>query len=80
MHSIPSPPNPRLDKTFIMETNTSGFALGVVIAQEFEDRVHPIAYHARSLAPAERNYDMHDKELARVIYGPMGSNAATHSS
>jgi len=52
-----------------MEMDASGYALGVVIAQEFEDSVHPIAFHSRSLLPAEKNYDAHDKELAAVIFG-----------
>jgi len=52
-----------------METDASGYALGVVIAQEFEDGIHPIAFHSRSFLPAERNYDAHDKELAAVIFG-----------
>jgi len=52
-----------------METDVSGYALGVVIAQEFEDGVHPIAFHSRSLLPAEKNYDAHDKELAAMIFG-----------
>ena len=52
-----------------METDASGYALGVVIAQEFEDSVHPIAFHSRSLLPAEKNYNAHDKELAAVIFG-----------
>jgi len=56
-------------KQFIMETNASGYALGVVIAQEFEDGIHPIAFHSRSLLPVEKNYDAHDKELAAVIFG-----------
>jgi len=52
-----------------METDASGYALGVVIAQEFEDGVHPIAFHSRSLLPAERNYNAHNKELAAVVFG-----------
>jgi len=52
-----------------METDASGYALGVVIAQEFEDGIHPIAFHSCSLLPAEKNYDAHDKELAAVIFG-----------
>jgi hypothetical protein len=31
--------------------------------QEFEDGIHPIAFNSRSLLPAERNYDAHDKDL-----------------
>ena len=52
-----------------METDASGYALGAVLMQEFEDGLHPIAFHSRSLLPAERNYDAHDKELAAVVYG-----------
>jgi len=60
---------PDWSKQFVMETDVSGYALGVVIAQEFEDGIHPIAFHSRSLLPAEKNYDAHDKELATVIFG-----------
>jgi len=52
-----------------METNASGYTLRVVIAQEFEDGVHPIAFHSCSLLPAEKNYNAHNKELAAVIFG-----------
>ena len=60
---------PDWSKQFIMETDASGYALGVVIAQEFDDGIHPIAFHSRSLLPAEKNYDAHDKELTAVIFG-----------
>jgi len=60
---------PDWTKKFVMETDASGYALGVVIAQEFEDGIHPIAFHSRSLLPAEKNYDAHDKGLAGVIFG-----------
>jgi len=56
-------------KQFVMETDASGYTLGVVIAQEFKDGIHPIAFHSRSLLPAEKNYNAHDKELAAVIFG-----------
>jgi len=52
-----------------MEMDASGYTLRVVIAQEFEDGIHPIAFHSRSLLPTEKNYDAHDKELAGVIFG-----------
>jgi len=51
------------------DTNASGYALGVVIAQEHADGMHPVAFHLRSLLPVERNYDVHDCELAGVIFG-----------
>jgi len=52
-----------------METDASGYALGVVIAQEHKDGIHPIAFHLRSLLDAEKNYDAHNKEMLGVIYG-----------
>ena len=67
--SYPVLRTPDWTKQFVMETNASGYALGVVIAQEFKDGIHPIAFYSRSLLPAEKNYDTHDKELAGVIFG-----------
>jgi hypothetical protein len=52
-----------------METDASGYALGVVIAQKYKDGIHPIAFHLWSLLDAEKNYDAHDKEMLGVIYG-----------
>jgi len=60
---------PDWSKQFVMEMDASGYALSVVIAQELEDGIHPIAFHSCSLLPVEKNYDAHDKELAAVIFG-----------
>ena len=60
---------PNWNKQFIMQTDASNYALGVVIQQEYADRLHPVAFHSCSLLPAEQNYDVHDKELAGVIFG-----------
>jgi hypothetical protein len=51
-----------------METDASGYVLGVVIMQEFEDGHHPVTFHSRSLQLAERNYNANNKELAGVIF------------
>jgi len=52
-----------------MHTNASGYALGVVIAQEHNDGMYPIVFHSWSLLPAEKNYNVHDKELAGIVFG-----------
>jgi RNase H-like domain found in reverse transcriptase len=44
-------------------------ALGAVISQEFTDGIHPIGFYSCSLQPAEKNYDIHDKELAAIVFG-----------
>jgi reverse transcriptase-like protein len=56
-------------KQFFMDTDASDFALSVVISQEFEDGRYPIAFHSHTLLPAEQNYDIHDKEMAAIVYG-----------
>jgi hypothetical protein len=45
-----------------------GFMLGAVIAQKFNDDIHPISFNSRSLLPVENNYNVHNKELAGVIF------------
>jgi len=52
-----------------METDASGYALGAVIAQLHDNGIHPIAFHSCSLAPAERNYNAHNKEMLGIVYG-----------
>jgi RNase H-like domain found in reverse transcriptase/Reverse transcriptase (RNA-dependent DNA polymerase) len=54
---------------FILETDTSGFVLGAVISQEFSDGIHPIGFYSCSLQPDKKNYDVHNKELAAIIFG-----------
>jgi len=51
-----------------MHTDALGYVLGVVIAQEHDDGMHPIAFHSCSLLPVEKNYDVHDKELAGIVF------------
>ena len=60
---------PDWSKPFIMHTDASGYALGAVIAQEHNDGIHPVAFHSQSLLPAEKNYNVHDRELAGIIFG-----------
>jgi Reverse transcriptase (RNA-dependent DNA polymerase)/RNase H-like domain found in reverse transcriptase len=51
--SYPVLRTPDWSKQFVLETDASGFALGAVIMQEYEDGLHPVAFHSRSLLPAE---------------------------
>ena len=44
---------PDWSRQFILETDASGYALGAVLMQEFEDGIHPIAFHSHSLLPAD---------------------------
>jgi RNase H-like domain found in reverse transcriptase len=67
--ALPTLRCPDWSKRFILETDASGYTLRAVISQEFDDGIYLIAFHSRSLLPAEKNYNTHDKELAAVLFG-----------
>ncbi|SNX83216.1 related to Gag-pol polyprotein [Melanopsichium pennsylvanicum] len=50
-----------------LETDASDFALAGVLKQEHDGRWHPIAFYSRKMASAEKNYEIHDKELLAVV-------------
>ncbi|KAF8747935.1 Chromo (CHRromatin Organization MOdifier) domain [Rhizoctonia solani] len=55
-------------KEFFLECDASDFATGAVLNQKgSDDKLHPVAFLSKSLAPAERNYDIFDKELLAVV-------------
>src|SRR5271168_1993349 len=59
---------PDTQKPFRIECDSSDYATGAVLAQLEDDNLwHPVAYLSKSLAEAERNYDIHDKELLAII-------------
>ncbi|KAJ1582787.1 hypothetical protein NDA12_003035 [Ustilago hordei] len=50
-----------------LETNASDFAIAGVLKQEHEGRWHPVAFYSRKMSSAEKNYEIHDKELLAVV-------------
>ena len=59
---------PDTDQPFRIECDASDFATGAVLSQQAKDgKWHPCAYISKSLAPAERNYPIYDKELLAVV-------------
>ncbi len=59
--------HPDPNKLFLVEPDASNYAVGAILLQQHEGRLHPVAYHSRKLLPAERNYTVHDKELLSII-------------
>ena len=54
-------------ETAIVETDAFDFALGGILSQLYEGRLHPIAFHSRKFTEVEINYDTADKELLAIV-------------
>ena len=51
-----------------VEVDASGFATGGVLLQQHEDTLwHPVAFRSASMDPAERNYEIYDREMLGII-------------
>jgi len=60
---------PDYEKPFTLITNASDYATGSILEQEDAfGHSYPVAYFSKSLQPAERNYEIHDKELLAIIH------------
>ena len=60
---------PDFTKQFVLATDASGVGLGAVLAQEWEDGLHPIAYWNRKLLPREANYAITELEALAMVEG-----------
>ena len=59
---------PDLDREIRVEADASDFATGGVLSMKCEDeRWRPVAYISKLLNEAERNYEIHDKEMLAII-------------
>ena len=59
---------PDLDKEMRIEVDTSDFTMGGVLSMKYEDkRQRLVAYISKSLNEAEKNYEIHDKEILAII-------------
>jgi len=47
--------------------DTSRHAIGGVLFQEQDRKWKPIAFLSRTMQPAERNYEIYDKELLAIV-------------
>ena len=60
---------PGSNKLIILETDASDAVVAVVFSQKGLDReFHPVAYFSKTIAPAELNYLIHNKEILAIIY------------
>ena len=52
-----------------LETDSSDRVVGMVLSQLYEEgnRWHPVTFFSKTIAPAEYNYGIHDKEMLAII-------------
>ena len=56
------------DRPTRIEVDASGFATGGALLQKLDDgQWHPIAFRSASMQPAERNYEIYDREMLAII-------------
>ena len=67
---------PDFNKRFYLQTNASGYRLGVVLSQEGGEpqqppnsklKLHPLAYYSATFTSTEQNYDIYEWELLAVM-------------
>lgn len=60
---------PDVTRPFRLEADSSDFATGSILSQisSVDGKLHPVAFFSKSLSPAERNYEIHDKELLSIV-------------
>jgi len=55
-------------RPLLVETDASKYVCSGILSQHDEDgKWRPIAYRSKTMAPAECNYDVHDKELLAIV-------------
>ncbi|KAL2083752.1 hypothetical protein ACEWY4_021525 [Coilia grayii] len=59
---------PDPERQFVVEVDASDVGVGAVLSQQRPEnnKLHPCAYFSHRLSPAERNYDIGDRELLAV--------------
>ena len=52
----------------VIETDGSDYAIAAILSQvtPSDNDLHPVAYHSRTMLPAELNYEIYDKELLAI--------------
>jgi hypothetical protein len=66
----PSVSQPDLTKPFFLQVDASAFATGAVLTQKDKQRKHlAVGLHSQTFNEAERNYDIHNRELLAVYRG-----------
>ena len=57
---------PRREEKFRVKVNASEHTIGGVLSQEQEGKWKPVTFLSRTMSPAERNYEIYNKEVVYV--------------
>jgi len=58
---------PRREGKFRVEVNASGHTIRGVLLQEQEGKWKLVVFLSRTMSPAEKNYEIYDKELLAIV-------------
>ena len=66
--SVPLLAHYDLDSQCMLETDTSDIVVTVVFSQKgLDGEWHPVGYFSKTMALAETNYLIHDKEMLAIV-------------
>ena len=60
---------PDHSKPFILRTDASNFGLGAALMQQHDEKLYPVAYASKKLAPAETRHSTLEKECLGIVWG-----------
>ena len=60
---------PDHSKPFILRTDASNFGLGAALMQQYNEKLYPVVYASKKLAPAETRYSTLEKECLDIVWG-----------
>ena len=58
---------PKKKGKFRVKIDASGHAIGGILSQEQEGKWKPIVFLSKTMQPAERNYEIYNKELLVIM-------------
>jgi transposase InsO family protein len=59
---------PNFDHPFVLELDACEYGLGAILAQEYGEKKHVIAYASRTLTAAERKYGATEREALAIVW------------
>ena len=65
---------PDFDLEFLLFTDSSGYAIGALLAQKPNGELHPISYHSRTLTACEQKWSCTEREALAIVWAVRQNN------